>query len=61
MDMPPASGPPPRRWGKAIWIGAIAGLIIGMLAMVAIFSMELTPDAEPEPPAAAPQESPSTP
>jgi len=59
MDMPPAAELPPRRWGKAIWIGAIAGLIIGMLAMVAIFSMEQTPDAEPEPPAA--QESPSAP
>ena len=44
----------PRHWTKPVWIGVIAGLLIGMIAMVLILSMERTPDVDGHVPDAAP-------
>jgi hypothetical protein len=46
LQAPPEPPSHRRRWSKAIWIGAVAGLLIGMLAMVFILSMEKTPDVD---------------
>ena len=54
LEMTNVADPQPRRWPTGIWVGAIVGLILGMLALVLIFSMEYTPDVDSAPPAATP-------